>query len=112
MSTVKDNFWLKSVEDQSELISDKLKHANETLVWAEPDEIPPIYGAVVYLILIPIICGVGFITNVLNIIIFARPRLWKAASSSYCYFMCKTILNVFICFNFQIHDYTFSDFLF
>lgn len=66
------------------------RHANETLVWANPDELLPVYGSVVYLLIIPIICSVGVITNLLNIIVFARPRLWNAASSSYCYFLCRT----------------------
>lgn len=82
MSTASIDFWSAKMSLSSQ-------HFSETSVWADPDSTLPMFGFIVYVFVIPIICGTGFVTNLMNIIVFARPKLLSASCSSYFYFICK-----------------------
>lgn len=88
MSTSSIYLWSaeKTINSQS---------ASETTVWADPESRLPMFGVIVYIFVIPILCGTGFVTNLMNIIVFARPKLLSAACSSYYYFICEFIIRLF-----------------
>ena len=66
-----------------------------TSVWATND--PTLMGVIFYNLVIPILCQLGIITNILNIYVFTRKRLLELAGSSYSYFigLCAPKLKVY-----------------
>lgn len=56
-------------------------HSDETSVWSTG--LPTKFGFITYSLVIPMICSFGILANLLNFIIFSRPRM---TATAYCYF--------------------------